>query len=174
VNLESDITLEAVDNSNKLIIDRLWQFYELESTSYSKEDVDESARFSSLDGFFERLGTEREFDWGFIVRYKARIAGLLFIGNEYLAGKPIKEFSDIYILPKYRGIGISSFLIRKMILNSDHPWLICVFREDKAALGFWRNAFERLPFASVHENVPAEIPELHEFIVNDRAGAPGS
>lgn len=58
-------------------------------------------------------------------------------------------------------------MIRQVLLDSNEPWLICVFREDRQALGCWRRGFERLPFASVREVLPSQDPDRHEFIVND-------
>lgn len=168
--LNNEIKLEQVNSDNKSVIDNVWQFYELESSWYSKHDVNAQGRFNSLDGFLQRVGCEDAFEWGFIVKYYANIAGLLIIGDEHIKGRPIREFSDIYILPKYRGLGIATHLINTIILNSDNPWLICILRNDLKAINFWRTTFARLPFYSVYENIPPEIEDLHEFIVNDREG----
>jgi predicted acetyltransferase len=73
------------------------------------------------------------------------------------------------VLPRYRGRGVATEVIRQIVLDLPQPWLICVFREDRQALDFWRRAFERLPFSSVREVLPSEDPDLHEFIVNDVA-----
>ncbi|MEN0038788.1 MAG: GNAT family N-acetyltransferase [Cellvibrio sp.] len=164
---EVEINLEPVDAANKSIIDNLWQFYEFESSFWSKEDVDTYGRYGSLADFLARVGTADTFDWGYIIKYQNQLVGFLIVADEYIGGKSIREFADIYILPKYRGLGIATQLIRTTILNSDHPWLICVFREDTNALNFWRNTFARLPFNSVRENLPPEIATLHEFIIND-------
>lgn len=163
-----EIILEQVDSMRKELIDNLWQYYELESSFYNLTDVDISGRFTSLNSFLERVDRQDTFEWGYIIKYNGHIAGLLIIGDEYIHGEAVKEFSDIYILPKYRGCGIASHIIRTTILNSDHAWLICVFRKDEKGLAFWRNAFVRLPFDSVVENIPSEIDDLHEFIINKR------
>lgn len=165
-----DIHIEPIDSTNKMLIDNLWQFYELESSFYSKADVDASGRFTSLSDFLAHVDSKYAFSWGYIVRYQAQIAGFLIISDDFLDGKPIREFSDIYVLPKYRGLGIATQLISTVIFSADHPWLICAFRADNKAVNFWRNVFERLPFDSVSENSPPEIADLHEFIINDRTG----
>ena len=163
-----EIILEQVDSTHKVIIDNIWQYYELESSSYTRTDVDISGRFTSLESFLDRVGLQDTFECGFIIRYRGHIAGLLIIGDEFINGKPIKEFSDIYVLPKYRGCGIASQLISTIILISEDTWLICVFRKDEKALAFWRNTFARLPFDSVVENIPPENIDLHEFIISKR------
>ena len=163
------ITLARVVPEDAALLDRLWQFYELESSFWSGEDIDETGRFNSLDGFLERLRTPDPFDWAYLIRHEGRLAGLLLVGHQNLRGRSIMEFGDLYVLPRFRGLGIASEVVRRVVLDSDEPWLICVFRTDAQALGFWRRAFERLPFASVREESPSEDPDLHEFIVNDTA-----
>ncbi|ANH68547.1 hypothetical protein ABE85_14975 [Mitsuaria sp. 7] len=71
------------------------------------------------------------------------------------------------MLPKYRDQGIATEVIRQTILATDHPWLVCVFRDDLRALAFWDRAFKRLPFSSVREVVPPDVAEFVEFVVND-------
>lgn len=166
----TDIELEPVDLNNKGLIDNLWQYYELESSFWSKEDVDAAGRFASLEGFLARVGQPDSFDSGFIIKYQSQIAGFLIVSDEFLFGKPIREFSDIYVLPKYRGLGITSEVIRLTILKSDRPWMICVFRNDHNAQAFWRKAFARLPFSAIYENNPPEVGHFHEYIVNDPTG----
>lgn len=165
--MSAPITLSRVTRDDATLLDRLWQFYELESSFWSGEDIDESARFNSLSDFMERLGDPDSFDWAYLIRHEGRLAGLLLVGNQNLRGRSIMEFADLYILPRYRGRGIASDVVRQVVLDSNEPWLICVFREDRQALDFWRRAFERLPFSSVREALPSEDPDLHEFIVND-------
>lgn len=162
-------TLTRVTQADAVLLDRLWQFYELESSVWSGDDVDETGRYTSLDGFLERLATPDPFDWAWLIRHEGQLAGLLVVGEQNLRDRSIMEFGDLYVLPKYRGRGIASEVVRRIVLDSGHPWLICVFRTDVQALGFWRRTFERLPFASVHEVVPPEDADLHEFIVNDTA-----
>lgn len=167
--MSSSVSLFRVTPEDAALLDRLWQFYELESSFWSGEDIDETGRFTSLNGFLERLGTPSPFDWAYLIRHEGQVAGLLLVGHQNLRGREIMEFADLYVLPKFRGRGIASEVLRQVLLSSGQPWLICVFRNDAQALAFWRRAFERLPFASVREEVPSEDPDLHEFIVNDSA-----
>lgn len=167
--MTASVALDRVTPADAALLDRLWQYYELESSFWSNEDVDEAGRFASLDGFLERLRMPNSFDWAYLIHYEGRLAGLLVVGHQNLRNRSLMEFGDLYVLPKYRGRGIASEVVRQIVLNSGHPWLICVFRADTQALAFWRRAFERLPFAAVHELVPSEDPDLYEFVVNDTA-----
>lgn len=169
--MTSPVNLDRVSLADAALLDRIWQFYELESSLWSGDDLDETGRFTSLSGFLERLGDPHSFDWAYLIRYEGQLAGLLIVGHQNFHGRSIMEFADLYILPKYRGRGVASEVVRQTVLASDEPWLICVFREDRAALAFWHSAFERLPFSSVRESLPPEAPDLHEFIVNEAVEA---
>lgn len=165
--MNSLVTLTSVAPADAQLLDNLWQFYELESSFWSREDIDATGRFNSLAGFLGRLGDPDASQWGYLIHHDGHVAGLLLIGLQQLEERTIKEFADLYVLPKYRGLGIASEVIRQTVMASDHPWLICVFRDDGKALRFWERAFERLPFSSVRELLSQEYPDLREFIVND-------
>lgn len=100
-------------------------------------------------------------------RPRVHIAGFLLVGLQQLQERAIKELADLYVLPKYRGLGIATEVIRQTVMASAHPWLIGVFRLDVHAQRFWERAFQRLPFSSVRELLPPEYPDLREFIVNE-------
>ena len=107
---------------------------------------------------------------------RGEVAGLLLVGHQNLRDgtiqRTILEFGDLYVQPKYRDQGIATEVIRQTILATDHPWLVYVFRDDVRALAFWDRAFKRLPFSSVREVVPPDVPEFVEFVVNDAARPP--
>ncbi len=67
-------------------------------------------------------------------------------------------------MPKYRKQGICSAVIERVIIASKHPWHVAVFRNDKAALEFWHNAFKRLNLTA-REFFDPELEELHAFIL---------
>jgi predicted acetyltransferase len=170
------ITLTRVTPADATLLDNLWQFYELESSFWSGEDIDAKGRFNSLSGFLGRLGDPDAFDWAYLIHQKGAAAGLLLVGHQNLRDgtiqRTILEFGDLYVLPKYRNQGIATEVIRQTILATVHPWLVCVFRDDLRALAFWDRAFKRLPFSSVREVVPPDVPEFVEFVVNDAALPP--
>ncbi len=167
------ISLTRATPADATLLDNLWQFYELEASFWSGEDIDANGRFSTLSGFLGRLGDPDAFDWAYLIRQQGEVAGLLLVGHQNLRDgtiqRTILEFGDLYVLPKYRHQGIATEVIRQTILASDHPWLVCVFRDDQRALDFWHRAFQRLPFSTVRQVVPPDVPEFVEFVVNDVA-----
>lgn len=169
--MTASITLTAVSPADGQLLDNLWQFYELESSAWSKDDIDSEGRFNSLSGFLARLRDPHAVAEGYFIHHGVSIVGFLLVGLQWLHEREIKELADLYVLPKYRGLGIASKVVHQMISSSDSPWLICVFSADVQAQRFWESAFQRLPFSSVRELLPPEFPELREFVVNDGESA---
>lgn len=160
--MNDSVTLARISQADTRL-----QFYELESSIWSQEDIDSEGRFSSLSGFLERLRDPDAVAEGYFVHQGLKIVGFLLVGLQQLDGRAIKELADIYVLPKYRGFGIATEAVRQIVMTSNQPWLVCVFRRDLNAQGFWERALQRLPFCSVRQLLPPEYPDLREFIVND-------
>ena len=165
--MSTPVTLTPVSPADGPLLDNLWQFYELESSAWSREDIDANGRFNSLSEFLGQLGDADALQKGYFIRYEGNLAGLFIESLQQLQETTIKEFADIYVLPKFRRRGIASEVIRQTVLASEEPWLVGVFRDDLNAVRFWEHAFERLPFSSFRELLPPEYPELREFVVND-------
>lgn len=165
--MSSSVTLTRVEPADATLQDNLWQFYEFESSVWSHADIDGLGRFNSLAEFLARLGDPQSFDWAYLIRQQDAVVGFLLVGHQNLDGRSIMEFADVYVLPKFRGQGVATEVLRQTVLASDHAWLICAFRDDQAARAFWARAFERLPFGSVREVIPSDVPQMHQFVVND-------
>ena len=165
--MNASVSLAPISPAEAQLLDNLWQFYELESSVWSQEDIDSDGRFKSLSGFLERLRDPDTLAEGYFIHHGVNIVGFLLVGLQQLEGREIKELADIYVLPKYRGLKIATRVIHQTVIASDCPWLICVFRSDLNAQRFWERAFQSLPFSSVRELLPPEYPDLREFIVND-------
>ncbi|UXH80669.1 GNAT family N-acetyltransferase [Roseateles amylovorans] len=165
--MTAPITLTPISPADAHLLDNLWQFYELESSAWSQEEIDSEGRFNSLSAFLDRLRDPYAVAEGYFIRHGVRVVGFVLVGLQQLHGQAIKELADLYVLPKYRGLGIASQVIHQTIMASDSPWLIGVFRADVHAQRFWERAFQRLPFSSVRELLPPEYPDLREFVVNE-------
>ena len=164
------ITLSEMQPSQLGLLANLWQYYQLESSVRDGLDLDSVGRFETPDEVFAKALRQEGGNSAQLVRYDGQVAGFLLLETAHIEGQDIIEFADLYILPRYRGRGVASQVIEQVILGSSQPWLIAVFRDDVDALAFWRSAFERIAFTSVREVIPPELPEFHEFIVNEGGG----
>jgi predicted acetyltransferase len=161
------IELSQMQTAHAALLSNLWQCYQLDSSAREQLDVDGAGRFGEPEEVFKRTLRSENGSSAYLVRCDGAIAGFLILHPAEIEGKPITEFADLYVLPRYRGRGVASAVVEQVILRSKQPWLIAVFRDDLKAQEFWRRAFERLPFSSCREIVPPEVPEFHEFVVNE-------
>jgi len=72
--------------------------------------------------------------------------------------------ADLFVMPKYRRLGLAEAATRKIVAGHEGPWLLSVFRKDERALRYWQGAFARLPFRSVQPGPHHEL--FHQFIIN--------
>ena len=160
------IDITQMQPHEAVLLANLWQYYQLESSLREGLDVDSEGRFETPQGVFAEALNLENGNSAHLVRCDGAVAGFLILLSAEIEGVPITEFADLFILPKYRGQGIASQVVEQVVLHSSRSWLIAVFRDDRKALAFWRSAFKRLPFHSVREVVPPELPQFHEFVVS--------
>ena len=145
----------------------LWQYYQFDSSAREWLDVDNTGRFDvPREVLTQCLNTDNGSSAHLITCGNA-IAGFLLLHAAEIEKKPITEFADLFVLPKFRRRGVASAVVDRVILNSGRPWLIAVFRDDLQALAFWRRTFLRRPALSCREIDPPESPEFHEFVVKN-------
>ena len=163
------IELSPLQSDHLELLKNLWQFYEFECSTREQLDVDATGRFAMPEEKFAQVVQRVEGNSGYAILCDGACAGFLVLLSAQIEGKAITEFADLFVLPKYRGRGVASAVVEKIILQSNQAWLIAVFRDDPKAQSFWRGAFSRLPFSSCREIIPPELPEFHEFVVNESA-----
>jgi predicted acetyltransferase len=162
-----NIDLIPLQPGHMALLANLWQLYQFESSVREQLDVDAHGRFETPEHVFATVLAGERGNYGYLVLCDEAYAGFLILLSAEIEGKPITEFADFFVLPKYRGQGIASAVIEQVILRSRQAWLVAVFRDDLKAKSFWQAAFNRLPFTSCREIVPPELPDFHEFVVNE-------
>ncbi len=164
-----NIELFQMQITHAPMLANLWQYYQLDSSAREQLDVDGAGRFETPEeDLLQALRSERGSS-AYLVKCDGAVAGFFILHAAQIEGKPITEFADIFVLPKYRGRGVASTVVERVILCSPQPWLIAVFRGDLKALNFWRSAFKRLVFSAYKEIEPPELPEFHEFLINQNS-----
>lgn len=156
-----------MQTSHSRLLANLWQYYQFESSVREQLDVDSAGRFEAPDEFFSKAPSFESESRAYLVQCDGAVAGFLVVDSAQIEGKSITEFADLFVLPRYRGRGVATYVIEQIILRSTEPWLVAIFRDDLQALAFWRGAFERIPFSSCREIIPPELSQFHEFIVNE-------
>ena len=161
------IDISQMDTAHAGLLSNLWQYYQFDTSAREQLDIDGSGRFDTPEEVFRKALKSEDGNSAHLVRSNGVPVGFLVLQPAEIEGIPITEFADLFVLPKYRGRGVATAVVERVMISSAKPWLIAIFREDLNALNFWRSAFKRLPFSSCREIVPPELPEFHEFVVNE-------
>ena len=161
--------IERAAAAERPLLFRLMQLYFFDATRWSGEDILEDGLYdcdeNGLQSYFDAQGR----DAAYILRVDGKPAGFALVEWIPFDGGHIREFADLFVLPTYRRLGLAEAATRRIVLETDGPWLISVFRQDEAALRYWQNAFVRLPFRSVRPGPQDDV--FHLFIVNDTPAA---
>lgn len=165
----NELSVEPATLRDKTLLFRLLQLYFFDSTRWSGEDLQEDGLYEcEEDGLLSYLNAD---DGGraYILRVSGELAGFALVDDVPFEGKRIAEFADLFVLPKYRRLGLASAATTQIVINSENPWLFAVFRKDREAMRYWQASFKRLPFRSVRVADDSAEDMFHFFVVNEQA-----
>lgn len=160
-----NMTLRAITPAEAGALAQLFQLYCYDNAAWSGEDVLADGRYDVCDAALAEYvhAPEHTATW---IEVDGALAGF-FLTEPGMAGAvPVQEFSDFFILKKYRRRGLALEVVRRVLLENDSSdtgnttWLVAMFRDDAAACAFWQQAFARLPFVGL---TPWEDPALPQF-----------
>ncbi|KAB8061017.1 GNAT family N-acetyltransferase [Janthinobacterium sp. FT14W] len=162
------MTLRAIVPGDEAALARLFQLYCYDNTGWSGEALLADGRYDVCDeglaSYVHAAGHTAS--W---IEVAGELAGF-FLTEPGMAGKlAVQEFSDFFILKKYRRRGVALEVVRRVLLDSAQPWLVATFRDDAAACAFWRQAFARLPFASVEAYDDPALPQFQLTVLKPAA-----
>lgn len=127
------------------LIRNLYQFYAYESSGWEQEDVEVDGRFYVHEPHLQRYWQDAGWSAGLIL-VDGFIAGFLLLEaceDQRLADM---EFADLFLLKKYRRLGIGRALLQQMV-GDGRRWLLCCYAQDELANDFCRQVLGELPFA---------------------------
>ncbi|UVJ46500.1 GNAT family N-acetyltransferase [Pseudomonas sp. LS1212] len=139
------------------------QFYAYESSDWEQEDVEVDGRFYIHDAHLARYWQEPQWSANLIL-VDGFIAGFLLIERSELPGLQALELADLFILKKYRRLGIGRALATQVLTSGEHAWLVRFYQQDETARSFWRAVLDDLP-RPVHSIEPDDDPQLLSFLV---------
>lgn len=164
----ANITLRAIAPGEEGALAQLFQLYCYDNSAWSGEDVLAGGRYDVCDAALAEYvhAPGHAAVW---VEADGALAGF-FVTEPGMAGAvPVREFSDFFILKKYRRQGLALEVVRRVLLGSDTTWLVAMFRADAAANAFWQQAFARLPFARVEPWHDAGLPQFQLYLLKPAA-----
>lgn len=159
------LTIERAGEQDRDLLFRLAQLYYFEASSWSGEDILADGLYECDQAAMHAYCDAGAADHAFILRADGHPAGFALVERVPYGGAQIREFADLFVLPKYRRLGLAGAAARHIVTGSGEPCLFAVYRKDQAAQRYWRSAFGRLGFRSVREVEGDELFNL--FIVED-------
>lgn len=145
------------------LIRNLYQFYAYESSDWEQEDVDVDGRFYIHEEHLARYWQEPLWS-AHLILVDGFIAGFLLIERSELPGIDALELADLFILKKYRRLGVGRAVATQVLMSGTNDWLVRFYRQDESALAFWRTVLGELA-RTVHEIAPDDEPQLLSYLV---------
>lgn len=145
------------------LIRNLYQYYAYESSDWEQEDVEIDGRFYVHEEHLARYWSEPQWSANLILA-DGFIAGFLLIERSELPGLDALELADLFVLKKYRRLGIGRALATQVLLSGDSPWLVRFYPQDEPAQAFWRAVLDDLP-RPVRAIELDDEPQLLNFLV---------
>ncbi|MDN2718755.1 GNAT family N-acetyltransferase [Janthinobacterium sp. SUN120] len=162
------IALRAIAPGEEGALAQLFQLYCYDNSAWSGEALLADGRYDVCDAGLASYvhAAGHTASW---IEVDGELAGF-FLTEPGMAGElPVQEFSDFFILKKYRRRGVALEVLRRVLLDSAQAWLVATFRDDAAACAFWRHAFARLPFARVEAYDDPALPQFQLTLLKPAA-----
>lgn len=163
------LSIERAGRADHALLFRLLQLYYFEATRWSGEDIGPDGLYecdpAGVSSYLEADGA----DAAWILKVDGMVAGFALVEPVPLEGGPVRELADLFVLPRYRRLGLADFAFRRLVLDGGEPCLVAVFRKDEDALRHWRRAFARLP-CTVRPGPDDDV--FHLFVVQADPGDP--
>ena len=156
------IELIATSIDQLPLIANLYQYYAYESSDWEEEDVEADGRFYLHQPHLQRYWSEP--DWSArLILADGFIAGFLLIERSEVPGLDALEFADLFVLKRYRRLGIGQALAQQ-ILSEPQPWLVRFYPQDQIAAAFWQRVLAELP-RTVRQIALDDEPELLNYLI---------
>ncbi|QXI40374.1 GNAT family N-acetyltransferase [Pseudomonas xantholysinigenes] len=148
------------------LVRNLYQFYAYESSDWEQEDIEVDGRFYIHEPHFQRYWASP--DWSAsLILVDGFIAGFVLVERSELPGIDALELADLFVLKKYRRLGVGRAVARQVLGEGAHDWLLRCHVEDAPALAFCQALVADLP-RPVREIPLDDEPALRNYLVTQR------
>lgn len=145
------------------LIRNLYQFYAYESSGWEQEDVEVDGRFYVHEPHLQRYWQDAGWSAQLILS-DGFIAGFLLLEACEDPAIADMEFADLFLLKKYRRLGIGRALLQQTV-SDGRRWLVCCYEQDELASTFCRQVLGGLPFAARELDKDRGEQGLQRFVV---------
>ena len=165
----NELSIEPATLQDKTALFRLLQLYFFDATRWSDEDLQQDGLYECEENGLLSYFKEDSEDRAYMLRVNGKLAGFALVEKIPFQGGMISEFADLFVVPKYRRLGLASAATTRIVIESESPWLFSIFRKDRDAMRYWQASFKRLPFRGVRVADDPVDDRFHFFVVNERA-----
>ena len=148
------------------VVFRLMQLYYFESSAWSGEEILPSGVYDStlLD---VQLRLRDEPEWTRLLWLDGVLCGFVQVDDVEIEGRRLPELADLFILPKHRGKGIATAVVKALVRPETGEWLLATFWKDKAALAYWDRNLAKM---GMTHRVPSgpEHADFRLFVITAR------
>jgi len=145
------------------LIRNLYQFYAYESSDWEQEDVEVDGRFYVHEAHLQRYWQDDGWSAQLIL-VDDFIAGFLLLEACEDPGIADMEFADLFLLKKYRRLGIGRALLQQTV-SDGRRWLLCCYEQDELGSRFCLQVLGELPYKMRELDKEPEAPGLRRFVV---------
>lgn len=134
--------LEPVTESERTLLERLFQLYYYDFSEFDPDDVDETGLFEV--GGLDKYGREAGHD-AFLLRVEGKLAGFALVDER----SPLPDGGDrhyiheFHVLRAYRRKGLGTRMAWAMFDRYPGGWQIEQIGPNTEAQAFWRRAIDR-------------------------------
>ncbi|MCO7521855.1 MULTISPECIES: GNAT family N-acetyltransferase [unclassified Pseudomonas] len=148
------------------LVRNLYQFYAYESSDWEQEDIEADGRFYIHEPHFQRYWQSA--DWSAsLILVDGFIAGFVLVERSELPGIDALELADLFVLKKYRRLGVGQAVARQFLSEGPHDWLLRCHGDDAPALAFCQAVVADLS-RPVREIALDDEPQLRSYWVTQR------
>lgn len=147
---------------------KLWQFYEYDKSYFSEADLNGMGEFGvdekHLDDMIQGR-TESQVHLAFV---NGVIAGFAVTEPTDIVNTTMPALAELLVLPKYRNLGVASYIIDTLMLSKEGQWHVAVQEKDQEALDFWQYKAVTMPIKALKRLQEPSSPDLAEYIITNQ------
>lgn len=167
----TEIEIQIVDVSKKVLLDSLMQDYLGELSVYSDDiqSIDGRFQYPYLEAYWR--DPERD---PFFIFSEGQLAGFLLIRRDHdpINGRSVMEVAELYIARDSRKRSIGGQALKKIWQQYRGHWRVCVLASNQPALRFWQSVIQEVD--SDYSETPPSAATNHQFVFLFVTGDPGT
>ena len=152
------VEIRKINADQKETFLNLYNLYLYDLSEYSSEDPKENGKFDPTNTY---LYLEREELHPFFMMYQEKIIGFILVCSPPFVDEGINfTIQELFILKKYRGNGIASLAVEKVLKSFIGTISIGQLEKNKPAVRFWKKYYEEHNIEYIEKQKDMDIDGL--------------